>query len=86
MVAIVHSLNRQKTHCGHLHQIVGWLSALLMVGGEQAMTVTRLVVDCRVVVKWKIPTEEHAAAAEALFVDWEHQVATCLCRITSPRK
>jgi predicted nucleic acid-binding protein len=26
-----------------------------------------------VVVKWKIPTEDHAAAAEALLVDWEHQ-------------
>jgi predicted nucleic acid-binding protein len=27
-----------------------------------------------VVVKWKIPTEDHAVAAEALFGDWEHQV------------
>jgi predicted nucleic acid-binding protein len=35
---------------------------------------TRLVVDCSVAVKWKIPTEDHAAAAEALFGDWEHQV------------
>jgi predicted nucleic acid-binding protein len=32
------------------------------------------VVDCSVVVKWKIPTEDHAAAAEALLGDWEHQV------------
>jgi predicted nucleic acid-binding protein len=39
-----------------------------------ADVLTRLVVDCSVVVKWKIPTEDHAAAAEALFVDWEHQV------------
>ena len=39
-----------------------------------AEAITRLVVDCSVVVKWKIPTEDHAAAAEALFVDWEHQV------------
>ena|SRR5712691_527858 len=39
-----------------------------------ADAITRLVVDCSVVVKWKIPTEDHAAAAEALFVDWEHHV------------
>ena len=39
-----------------------------------ADALTRLVVDCSVVVKWKIPTEDHAAAAEALFGDWEHQV------------
>ena len=39
-----------------------------------ADAITRLVVDCSVVVKWKIPTEDHAAAAEALFGDWEHQV------------
>jgi predicted nucleic acid-binding protein len=30
-------------------------------------------VDCSVVVKWKIPTEDHAAAAEELFGDWEYQ-------------
>jgi predicted nucleic acid-binding protein len=35
--------------------------------------IARLVVDCSVVVKWKIPTEDHAAAAEALLLDWEHQ-------------
>jgi len=39
-----------------------------------ADALTRLVVDCSVVVKWKISTEDHAAAAEALFVDWEQQV------------
>ena len=39
-----------------------------------ADALTRLVVDCSVVVKWKIPTEDHAAAAEALFGDWEHHV------------
>src|SRR5215510_3423268 len=39
-----------------------------------ADALTRLVVDCSVVVKWKIPTEDHAAAAEALLGDWEHQV------------
>jgi predicted nucleic acid-binding protein len=39
-----------------------------------ADALTRLVVDCSVVVKWKIPTEDHAAAAAALLGDWEHQV------------
>ena len=39
-----------------------------------ADALTRLVVDCSIVVKWKIPTEDHAAAAEALFGDWEHQM------------
>ena len=39
-----------------------------------ADALTRLVVDCSVVVKWKIPTEDHAAAAEALLGDWEHHV------------
>ena len=38
-----------------------------------ADSIVRLVVDCSVVVKWKIPTEDHAAAAEALLLDWEHQ-------------
>ena len=37
-----------------------------------ADTLRRLVVDCSVVVKWKIVTEDHAAAAEELFLDWEH--------------
>lgn len=35
---------------------------------------TRLVVDCSVIVKWKIATEDHAAEAAELFLDWEHQV------------
>src|SRR5438046_1396511 len=39
-----------------------------------ADALARLVVDCSVVVKWKIPTEDHAAAAEELLVDWEYQV------------
>ena len=43
-----------------------------------AEVLTRLVVDCSVAVKWKIPTEEHAIAAEALFGDWEHQVVDVL--------
>ena len=43
-----------------------------------ADALTRLVVDCSVVVKWKIPTEDHAAAAEALFGDWEHHVVDVL--------
>ena len=38
-----------------------------------ADALARLVVDCSVVVKWKIPTEDHATAAEELLVDWEHQ-------------
>ena len=33
----------------------------------------RIVVNCSVIVKWKIPTEDHAAAAEELFLDWNHQ-------------
>jgi predicted nucleic acid-binding protein len=43
-----------------------------------ADALTRLVVDCSVVVKWQIPTEDHAAAAEALFGDWEHHVVDVL--------
>jgi hypothetical protein len=34
-----------------------------------ADTLARVVVDCSVVVKWKILTEDHAAAAEALLGD-----------------
>lgn len=34
--------------------------------------IERLVVDCSVIVKWKIPTEDDAAAAEQLMLDWEH--------------
>ena len=33
----------------------------------------RMVVDCSVIVKWKIPTEDHADAAEELFLDWQHR-------------
>jgi predicted nucleic acid-binding protein len=43
-----------------------------------ADALTRLVVDCSVVVKWQIPAEDHAAAAEALFGDWEHHVVDVL--------
>src|SRR5499427_4224754 len=39
-----------------------------------ADTLARVVVDCSVVVKWKILTEDHTAAAEALLGDWEQQV------------
>jgi hypothetical protein len=38
-----------------------------------ADALAQLVVDCSVVVKWKIPTEDHATAAEELLVDWEYQ-------------
>jgi hypothetical protein len=51
-----------------------------------ADTLMRLVVDCSVVVKWKIPTEDRAAAAEALFGDWSSKWSTCGYRITSPRR
>ena len=37
-----------------------------------AHRIERLLVDCSVVVKWKIPAEDHAAVAEELFQDWEH--------------
>jgi predicted nucleic acid-binding protein len=43
-----------------------------------ADAITRLVVDCSVVVKWKILTEDHAAAAATLFGDWEHEVVDVL--------
>jgi hypothetical protein len=33
----------------------------------------RLVVDCSVVVKWKITTEDYAAKAEELLLDWQTQ-------------
>ena len=39
-----------------------------------ADALTRVMVDCSAVVKWKIPTEDHATAAEGLFGDWEQQV------------
>ena len=34
-----------------------------------ADTLARVVVDCSVVVKWKIPTEDHAAVAPAAALD-----------------
>jgi predicted nucleic acid-binding protein len=37
-----------------------------------ANSIERLVVDCSVIVKWKIPMEDDAAAAEQLLLDWEH--------------
>jgi predicted nucleic acid-binding protein len=37
-----------------------------------------MVIDCSVAVKWKIPTEDHTVAAEALLGDWEHQVVDVL--------
>jgi predicted nucleic acid-binding protein len=43
-----------------------------------ADAITHLVVDCSVVVKWKILAEDHAAAAAALFGDWEHHVVDVL--------
>ena len=43
-----------------------------------ADALARVVVDCSVVVKWKILTEDHAAAAEALLGDWEQQVVDVL--------
>jgi predicted nucleic acid-binding protein len=43
-----------------------------------ADTLARVVADCSVVVKWKILTEDHAAAAEALLGDWEQHVVDVL--------
>ncbi|MGH7965762.1 MAG: type II toxin-antitoxin system VapC family toxin [Candidatus Binatia bacterium] len=43
-----------------------------------AQAVERLVVDCSVVVKWKIPAEDYAAEAEGLLLDWQQQ-AVDLC-------
>jgi predicted nucleic acid-binding protein len=39
---------------------------------------TRFVVDCSVVVKWKLTAEPHAAEAEEVFLDWQH-AAVELC-------
>ena len=36
-----------------------------------AQTIERLVVDCSVVVKWKITAEDNADEAEELFLDWQ---------------
>jgi predicted nucleic acid-binding protein len=38
-----------------------------------AQTLERLIIDCRVVVKWKITAEDHADAAEELLLDWQQQ-------------
>lgn len=38
-----------------------------------AQNIERLTVDCSVVVKWKITTEDDASEAEALLIDWQHQ-------------
>jgi len=43
-----------------------------------ADALARVVVDCSVVVKWKIPMEDYAAAAEALLGDWEQQAVDVL--------
>lgn len=43
-----------------------------------AQAVERLVVDCSVVVKWKVPAEPYAAEADALLHRWEEQ-AVELC-------
>lgn len=43
-----------------------------------AQALERLVVDCSVVVKWKITAEDYADKAEELFLDWRKQ-AVELC-------
>ena len=43
-----------------------------------AQALERLLVDCSVVVKWKITTEPHADNAQELFLDWRQQ-AVELC-------
>src|SRR5262245_37482437 len=43
------------------------------------IAVPLLLVDCSVVVKWKIPSEPHAAEARELFLDWQHDaVQVCV--------
>ena len=46
-----------------------------------AQILEQLVVDCSVVVKWKITAEDHADAAEELLRDWQQQ-AVELCAPT----
>jgi hypothetical protein len=46
-----------------------------------AQTLERLIIDCRVVAKWKIIAEDHANAAEELLLDWQQQ-AVELCAPT----
>ena len=43
-----------------------------------AQILERLVVDCSVVVKWKIIAEDYAGEAEELLLDWRNQ-AVELC-------
>lgn len=38
-----------------------------------AQTSERMMVDCSVVVKWRITAEDHADRAEELFFDWQEQ-------------
>ena len=38
-----------------------------------AQTIERLVVDCSVVVKWKLTAEDYATEAEELLLDWQDQ-------------
>jgi predicted nucleic acid-binding protein len=38
-----------------------------------AQTIERLVVDCSIVVKWKITAEDYAAEAEECLLDWQKQ-------------
>jgi predicted nucleic acid-binding protein len=38
-----------------------------------AQILERLIIDCSVVVKWKIIAEDHANAAEELLLDWQQQ-------------
>ncbi|MCH8294411.1 type II toxin-antitoxin system VapC family toxin [Candidatus Poribacteria bacterium] len=43
-----------------------------------AQILERLVVDCSVIVKWKITTEDYADEAEELLLDWQNR-AVELC-------
>ncbi len=38
-----------------------------------AQALVRLVVDCSLVVKWKITTEDYAAEAEEVLLDWQRR-------------
>ena len=43
-----------------------------------AQVLERLVEDCRLVVKWKITTEDYAGQAEELLLDWQtRRVEVC---------
>ncbi len=39
-----------------------------------AQTPERLMVDCSVVVKWKLVAEDYAGEAEELLSDWQNQI------------